>query len=85
MIWTLAVDKAVKKTLQNIPQKDAGRIYAAIQELGVNPYAGDIRRMSGQADVWRRRVGAYRIFYEVMTAKKFIYVYEVKRRTSTTY
>ncbi len=85
MVWALLVDKAVRKALQRIPQKDADRIFRVIQDLSINPYAGDIERMRGEADVWRRRVGAYRIFYETMTARRVIYVYEVKRRTSTTY
>ena len=85
MVWTLAIDRAVRKALNRIPQKDADRIFRVINELAVNPYSGDIKRMAGENDVWRRRVGAYRIFYEVMSSKSIVYVYEVKRRTSSTY
>lgn len=41
--------------------------------------------MKGEENVWRRRVGSYRIFYEIIVDKKIIYVYDVKRRTSSTY
>jgi len=41
--------------------------------------------MEGRDDVWRRRTGSYRIFYEVDTVRKIIYVFDIKRRTSKTY
>ena len=85
MDWELIVDSAARKQCKRIPRRDAEKILTAIQELAVNPYAGDIEKMEGEKDVWRRRVGSYRIFYEIYTTKKIVYVFEVKRRTSTTY
>lgn len=85
MSWTLLVDPAVFKFLKRIPQRDAARIVSVIEGLGVNPYAGDIEKMKGEEDVWRRRVGAYRLFYEVLTSRRVVHVYRVERRTSTTY
>ena len=75
MNWELVVDPAVKKQLRRIPKRDADRLSGIIQELPANPYAGDIEKMEGEKDVWRRRVGAYRIFYEILTAQKAIYIY----------
>ena len=42
MTWVLVVDKAVKKTLQRIPRKDADQLSRVVQDLTINPYAGDI-------------------------------------------
>ena len=84
MNWQVIVDKAVSKALKNIPKDYRNRILEILGEFAINPYAGDIERMEGE-DVWRRRVGAYRIFYEVMKEKKIIHVFDVKRRTSSTY
>ncbi len=85
MGWELIIDKVIRKQLKKIPQKDMKRIVAVISELPVNPYAGDIEKMKGETNAWRRRVGSYRIFYEMLVNKKNIYVYDVKRRTSSTY
>ncbi len=41
--------------------------------------------MEGEENTWRRRIGAYRVLYEIHPDKKIIYVFEIKRRTSTTY
>jgi len=85
MNWDLKIDKIIKKQLRKIPVKDARRIIDVISELPNNPYVGDIEKMKGEENVWRRRVGSYRIFYEIIIDKKIIYVYDVKRRTSSTY
>jgi mRNA-degrading endonuclease RelE of RelBE toxin-antitoxin system len=83
--WQLVVDRDVHKALQRIPQKDAGRIISAIAELELNPYSGDVSKMHGEKDAWRRRIGAYRLFYEVLPERRMIHVYSLQRRTSTTY
>ena len=56
-----------------------------MEECAVNPYAGDIEKMEGTEDIWRRRIGAYRITYEIRTKEKMVYVFEVAHRTSNTY
>ena len=83
--WTVHVDRAVEKRLRQIPSRDAERVFSAITAMAVNPYSGDVAKMRGEEDVWRRRVGAYRIFFEVLSAARVVYVYRVERRTSKTY
>ena len=61
MNWELRIDGAVKKQLQRIPKKESQHLFVVIQELVANPYAGDIEKMEGADDLWRRRVGSYRI------------------------
>lgn len=85
MSWTVAVDAAARKQLRRIPPRDAERIRAALRECAVNPYAGDIRKMEGEDDVWRRRIGAHRILYEVRVKARVIYVLDIQRRTLNTY
>lgn len=83
--WQLLVDRAVQKQLHSIPKRDAERLLATIAELAANPYSGDIAKMQGEEDVWRRRLGDYRVLYEVLVKEKTVHVFRVERRTSTTY
>ena len=85
MNWELKIDQHVIKYLRKVSKEDSRRIYVIIQALVINPYGGDIKKLSDRADTWRRRVGSYRILYEVFLAKRVIHVYDVKRRTSQTY
>lgn len=85
MPWELRIENFVKKQLKKFPRRDAGRIFSVIQSLVINPYAGDIEKMEGEKDTWRRRVGVYRIIYEINVKEKIITVADVRRRTSKTY
>ena len=46
-------------------------------DMQENPFAGD--------DEYRRRVGSYRIFFDLHRNQRIIFVSRVERRTSTTY
>jgi mRNA-degrading endonuclease RelE of RelBE toxin-antitoxin system len=50
-----------------------------------NPFSGDIVRLTSERCTWRRRVGAYRIFFDVYPERRHIDVVDISRRTSTTY
>mgnify|MGYP001606990876 CR=1 FL=1 len=83
--WVLQIDPEVLKTLKKFPQKDSKRIVTVIESLPANPYSGDIQKMKGEENVWRRRIGSYRLFYEIFAEEKIIHVYHVERRTTQTY
>lgn len=83
--WVLQIDPKVEKALKNIPQKDTKRIIAAIEQLPENPYGGDIQKMKGEQNVWRRRIGEYRFFYEVISKESILNVFHIERRTTITY
>ena len=85
MNWILIVSKSSRKFLKRTSKEEAQRISAALQELSVNPYAGDIEKLEGSENNWRRRVGSYRIFYEIEIARRIINITAIKRRTSKTY
>lgn len=83
--WEVAVRDKVLKEIENFPEKDRMRIFQVIEALPLNPFSGDIEKMKGEENVWRRRIGAYRIFYELLPAERVIYVFHAERRTSKTY
>jgi mRNA-degrading endonuclease RelE of RelBE toxin-antitoxin system len=81
--WTLLVTKPARKELEKLPDKDQRRIQQALDQLEDNPFSGDIKCL--QPPGWRRRVGNYRIFYDLYVADHRIVVTAIVRRTSTTY
>jgi mRNA interferase RelE/StbE len=85
MPWTLRVAKRAAKSLQRVPAKDRRHLVAALEEMQANPFSGDIVRLQGETDTWRRRVGNYRIFFEISTNDLTVDVLDIARRTSTTY
>jgi mRNA-degrading endonuclease RelE of RelBE toxin-antitoxin system len=85
MTWTVIVAKPARKQLARVPAKDQVRIEAALKAIAANPFSGDIIKLEGEADRWRRRVGNYRIFFAVDPAQSTVAVSAILRRTSTTY
>jgi mRNA-degrading endonuclease RelE of RelBE toxin-antitoxin system len=83
--WDLQIDPSVFKILKKIPRHDAEAILKIARLLPLDPYFGDIRKMLGHANAWRRRVGNYRIFYKIKVEGKIILVFHIERRTSKTY
>ncbi len=50
-----------------------------------DPFQGDIKRLKGQSRAGRRRVGSYRIIYDLYLEERLLVVMGIVRRTSTTY
>ena len=49
-----------------------------------DPFIGDIVRLKGSM-TWRRRVGSYRLFFEVDFESHTVDVQDLQRQTSTAY
>ena len=84
MSWHVELAKSARKFLFRVPKKDASRIKTALNEMVQNPYAGDIVKLKGDL-VWRRRVGSYRVFFEIYESSRSVRVYGIERRGSNTY
>lgn len=85
MTWEWKIDPAARKQILKIPRKDAIRIVQAIEAFDAGPFFGDIEKIKGEDTVWRRRIGNYRIFYEVYAEQKIVHIFKVVRRGSNTY
>ena len=82
--WVLLVEPKVAKVSKKFPRKDREYISTAVAEMRLNPYTGDFTKLEGN-NVWRRRVGSYRIFFEVDQVARTIIIFRIRRRGSNTY
>ena len=85
MAWQLRIAKQVARKLKKVPRKDQERIAEAIVEMRASPFRGDIARLKNESAAWRRRVGNYRIFFDVDVEELLVNVTDIRRRTTTTY
>jgi mRNA interferase RelE/StbE len=51
--------------LKGVPRGAAARIIMVIEALGRNPFPQGTKKLSGKHDIYRLRVGNYRILYQV--------------------
>jgi mRNA interferase RelE/StbE len=68
------------KALRRINNSDRVRLIRASQALGHNPFPATSRRVMGPDDVFRIRVGSYRLLYTVENTKLLILVLTVGHR-----
>lgn len=85
MAWQIRVTKTAEKQLRRISKNDTKRIVDIIDGMVKNPFVGDIVKLGGEDNVWRRRVGNYRIKYRLLVDEKIIDIYDIERRSSNTY
>jgi mRNA interferase RelE/StbE len=85
MIWNLAIAGPAQKELQKLPQSDLERVKLALFAMRTDPFHGDIKRLRGTPTAWRRRVGSYRVIYDLYFDRQIIIIKAILRRTSTTY
>lgn len=84
MEWTVVLAGPARKSLRRIPAGDRTRILAALGEMQQNPFQGDVKKLRGLPG-FRRRVGDWRIFFELVPERKHVVITAVERRTSATY
>jgi len=72
--------KSVERDLRKIPKKFVYRIFEVVRELSENPFPGDVRKITGSKNLYRLRVGEYRIIYEVDTENGVITIFHVRHR-----
>jgi mRNA interferase RelE/StbE len=85
MAWNLQITGPAQKEFQKLPAKDQTRVKNTLLAMQQHPFGGDIKRLKGQTSAWRRRVGNYRIVYDLHVQEQTILVAGILRRTSTTY
>lgn len=83
--WEVRIDASVYKELRKLPHNDRDKIVEIIEDSFFEPYIGDLEKIKGESDTWRRRIGAYRIFYIVNQRERMVHIFWVERRTSKTY
>jgi mRNA-degrading endonuclease RelE of RelBE toxin-antitoxin system len=83
--WEIVLAGPARKSLERVPSPDRERIEAALRQMTANPFQGDLKLLKGQQKTFRRRIGAWRIFFFRVADEKRIVVSAIERRTSTTY
>jgi mRNA-degrading endonuclease RelE of RelBE toxin-antitoxin system len=68
-----------------MPAADRRRVLAALDAMEQDPFSGDVVRLKAQPVAWRRRVGDWRILFDIEPEQRRALVHDVVRRTSTTY
>jgi mRNA interferase RelE/StbE len=78
--FRIEVSATAEKQLRRTPRRDQARIIRAILRLAEEPYPIGCRKLSTYDDVFRIRVGTYRVIYEVRRKQIVVVVLKVGHR-----
>jgi mRNA-degrading endonuclease RelE of RelBE toxin-antitoxin system len=85
MKWDLVITNPAVRDLRKVPRGDLKHVNAVFDDMCSNPYGGDIRYLRSTDGALRRRVGTWRIFFELARDRRCVIILGVKRRSSNTY
>jgi mRNA-degrading endonuclease RelE of RelBE toxin-antitoxin system len=85
MKWGLAITSSAKRQLRRLSAPELSDINRAFSEMCEDPFRGDAKFLRGLDGALRRRIGDWRILYELNQEHKVIVITAVKRRGSNTY
>jgi mRNA interferase RelE/StbE len=83
--WKLIFSNSARRNLRKLPLSDRHRIERALGELAFDPSQGDVLPLRNHPAEFRKRVGDYRVFFDVQRDERLVRVHDIVRRTSTTY
>jgi mRNA interferase RelE/StbE len=78
-----ALSSRIKRELRRVPPYDRERVIKAIEALAENPRPQGIVQL--EPNVYRLRVGDYRIIYQVFDEEQLLIIGRVARRSEKTY
>jgi mRNA interferase RelE/StbE len=78
--YEIEVSRTAEKQLKKLPTADQQRVTRAILALVDDPFPRGSRKLSGYEDVFRVRVGRYRILYSVSGRSLIIIVLKIGHR-----
>ncbi len=78
--YKIEVSATAEKQLGKLPRNDQVRIARAISLLAETPRPRGCRKLTGYEDIFRIRVGTYRVIYSVEQAEILIIILKIGRR-----
>lgn len=81
MNYQVKIISSAQKDIEKLPKKIAVRIRQSIEQLSQQPRPDKVKKMKGaQSNLYRIRVGDYRILYEIHDKKLIIIVVAAAHR-----
>jgi len=78
--YILDIKPSARKELENLSDSLIARLVAKIDGLAAAPRPSGCRKLRGYKDLWRIRVGDYRVVYLIDDARKTVSVTRVAHR-----
>jgi mRNA interferase RelE/StbE len=78
--YTVEIKPPARKELESLSNTLITRLVPKIDSLALNPRPSGCRKLHGYADLWRIRVGPYRIVYVIDDVRRKVSVTRIAHR-----
>jgi len=73
--------RSARKELERLARSLQSRVFRRIELLGSNPRPAGCRKLEGAEDLWRIRIGDYRVIYSIDDPRGVVDVNAVRHRS----
>jgi len=81
MSWNIEIERKAQKALKKIPNPYKSNLIEAIDSLTKDPRPEGCKKLKGKSDLWRIRVNAYRIVYQIKGDQLRILIIRIGHRS----
>jgi mRNA interferase RelE/StbE len=78
--YEIEIGRTAEKQLKNLSERDQLRVVRAVLALAEEPHPRGTRKLSGYDDVFRIRVGRFRVLYSVVKNRLVILILKIGHR-----
>lgn len=78
--FNIQLKPSVEKDLRKLPASVIRHVFEAFDKLAEEPSVPPDRKLSGTERIWRRRIGDYRIIYELDLSNHTVIIHYVRHR-----
>ena len=71
---------AAQRELSKLPLLAQRRIVTAVEQLAENPRPRGVVKLAGDENLWRIRVGPYRVVYEIHDGRLLVLIVRIGQR-----
>ena len=80
MSYQIQIKRSAQKELEALPKREQRRIIRALEALSEKPRPSGVRKIVGAEDLYRLRVGDYRVVYQIKEQILTIWVIRIGHR-----
>ena len=80
LLFNVLLKPSVEKDLRKLPATIVRHMFEAIELLAANPAIPPDRKLVGTERTWRRRIGDYRIIYELDLPSHTVIIHYIRHR-----
>ena len=79
--YSVTFARSGRKELESLPTAIVRRIFPKIESLAENPRPSGCKKLKGSSDLWRIRVGEYRVIYSILDRIVRVEIIAVRHRS----